>query len=84
MIKNDISTSGSKRNEESFSKYINNLESITDIHKAAIFDPQTSGGLLLFVASKDADHLIKELSDNGEEASIIGSVTKKGKSIISL
>ena len=84
LIKNDISTSGSKRNEKSFSKYINNLESITDIHKAAIFDPQTSGGLLLFVASKDSNNLVKELSDNGEQASIIGSVTKKGKSIISL
>tara|TARA_Y100001970_G_C14104139_1_gene787129 strand:- start:230 stop:1180 length:951 start_codon:yes stop_codon:yes gene_type:complete len=84
LIKNDISTSGSKRNEESFSKYINNLESITDIHKAVIFDPQTSGGLLLFVSAKDVKNLIQELSDNGEEASIIGSVTKKGTSIISL
>lgn len=84
LIKNDISTSGSKRNEESFSKYINNLESITDIHKAAIFDPQTSGGLLLFIDSKSANALVQELSDNGEQASIIGNVIKKEKSIIYL
>jgi len=84
LIKNDISTSGSKRNEDSFSKYINNLESISEVHKALIFDPQTSGGLLLFVSSKNANGLMQELSENGESASIVGNVIKKEESVICL
>ena len=40
-----------------------------------IFDPQTSGGLLVAVPERDAEDLVDELRSNSvESASIIGSV----------
>ena len=41
-----------------------------------LFDPQTSGGLLIAVAEKDAAPLVAALHANGvEAAAIIGTVT---------
>lgn len=40
-----------------------------------LFDPQTSGGLLISVAQSDADQLLDRLIAEGLDASIIGSVT---------
>lgn len=47
-----------------------------------MYDPQTSGGLLIAVNEKEVENLCRRLKDNGEEAHIIG-YTKKfdGKSI---
>ncbi|MDO4961074.1 MAG: selenide, water dikinase SelD [Eubacteriales bacterium] len=42
-----------------------------------LFDPQTSGGLLLAVAEKDAAACLKELKDSIPAASIIGYVTNR-------
>ncbi len=40
-----------------------------------LFDPQTSGGLLLSIPSQKADHLIKELKKTGvEAAALVGEV----------
>jgi selenide,water dikinase len=40
-----------------------------------LFDPQTSGGLLLSLPSAKADHLVKELKKAGiEDASLVGEV----------
>jgi len=51
----------------------------------ALFDPQTSGGLLISVSPQKAETLIKELHQaNVKDAAIIGEVTEqpKGKIII--
>lgn len=42
-----------------------------------LFDPQTSGGLLLAVAEKDAPALLAELTDKVPHAARIGYVTEK-------
>lgn len=42
-----------------------------------LFDPQTSGGLLLAVAEKDAPALLAELTDKVPRAARIGYVTEK-------
>jgi selenide,water dikinase len=39
-----------------------------------LFDPQTSGGLLLSVASKDATQLLDSLLANGVSAQHVGEV----------
>lgn len=43
-----------------------------------LFDPQTSGGLLIAVAAKDADRLLDKLKDTPSTYAIIGEVEKKG------
>jgi len=40
-----------------------------------IFDPQTSGGLVVSLAEEDADKCLKAMTDEGINASIIGEVT---------
>jgi selenide,water dikinase len=45
-----------------------------------LFDPQTSGGLLLAVAAKDAQATLTALRDAGDtQAAIIGRVTERRK-----
>jgi selenide,water dikinase len=41
-----------------------------------MYDPQTSGGLLIAVAEKDAAKLHHELVESGVSAAIIGYVTE--------
>lgn len=41
-----------------------------------LYDPQTSGGLLIAVSSKDADRLLHELTESGVPAADIGYVTE--------
>ena len=39
---------------------------------ALLFDPQTAGGFVAAIAPEDAEALLRELSEAGEEARIIG------------
>ncbi|SHH50068.1 selenophosphate synthase [Caloranaerobacter azorensis DSM 13643] len=55
--------------------YIN--ENIEEEVKDILFDPQTSGGLLISVDKAKADMLIEELKDNPVDYAIIGEVISK-------
>ena len=57
---------------------------ISDELKALLFDPQTSGGLLIAVAQDRAGELIKELNAAGVNAAEIGEVMPKAKPLISV
>ncbi len=68
---------GMKRNFAHFSKYVeifHNINSQENIN--ILFDPQTSGGLLIVVDETDADKLLHDLHQEGiTAASIIGETT---------
>ena len=49
-----------------------------------LFDPQTSGGLLISVSEKDADELLRELRDAIPSAAMIGYVREKEEHAIIL
>ena len=55
---------------------------IPDDLKTMLFDPQTAGGLLIFVASSDAERLRQALDGAGVRASIIGQAMAKTKPLI--
>lgn len=57
--------------------YIN--ENIKEEIKDILFDPQTSGGLLISVDKAKAEMLIKELRNNPVDYAIIGEVVSKDK-----
>jgi len=44
-----------------------------------LFDPQTSGGLLIAVAEKDAEALLRDLRNETEGAAVVGYVTEPGE-----
>ena len=67
---------GTYKNME-FWKGIVNFEVQDDVLMLILFDPQTSGGLLISCAPSDVEALLKELKKNGvTHAKIIGEVTK--------
>ncbi len=49
-----------------------------------VFDPQTSGGLLVCVPAQAADRLLAALRERGEHAAIIGEVLTRGGATLSL
>ena len=44
-----------------------------------LFDPQTSGGLLVSVDASQADVLVSRLRDEGLPAAVIGQVAERGQ-----
>ena len=57
-------------------------ETVSDERKALLFDPQTAGGLLISVSSKESPILLAELRQAGVEAAEIGEVLPKKKPLI--
>lgn len=69
-------TAGGQRNRRAYSKNVN-FEVNDFAMEEVLFDPQTSGGLLISVSSKDADELFDKLIENRIDASKIGNVVEK-------
>ncbi len=69
---------GAYRNEEFRRTYIETEPGVSDDHIKVLFDPQTSGGLLIAVSEGDAEPFLEKLRSSGvTAASIIGEVTRE-------
>ena len=68
---------GMYRNRNFAEPFSESAPSVTRAMMDVLFDPQTSGGLLLAVAEKDAPALLAELTDKVPHAARIGYVTEK-------
>lgn len=69
-------TAGGQRNRNAFSREVA-FEFADYALEEVLFDPQTSGGLLVSVPSSEANTLLEELQTEGMSAGIIGLITKK-------
>ncbi|MDF0480041.1 selenide, water dikinase SelD [Vagococcus sp. PNs007] len=67
-------TAGGQRNRNQFEQFVDNKTNDFAVEEL-IFDPQTSGGLLISVPQAIANDLLTELKENNVTASIIGKVT---------
>ncbi len=68
-------TRGARETREYTENSVSLPENLDPWRNEVLFDPQTSGGLLLTVRQEQADDLVKKLQDSGlEQAAIIGSV----------
>jgi selenide,water dikinase len=65
---------GMNTNREHFSPGIEFLAGVPDDRRDIVFDPQTSGGLLVSVAGNAADETMAKLAAAGIQAVFIGSV----------
>ena len=75
---------GMYRNKEYISKHVE-MENIDVSIEDILYDPQTSGGLLISVREELAETLVKDMKLNGAiEGKIIGSVKNKGKKYITV
>jgi selenide,water dikinase len=74
-------------NAESFGQQIRFEDKVPEEVKSALFDPQTSGGLLIAVPESRKEVLLQKLHENGvTSACIIGNVTdgKGGRIYVSM
>ena len=82
-IKNEYYTGASERNEKAIKEYIN-FENIDEWKKFILYDPQTSGGLLISVDEKDANSLMDNLIKNNINAKVIGEIIERQPSVINV
>jgi len=76
---------GGKRNQEFFGPGVQISEEVADEIATIVFDPQTSGGLLIALPESEAHSLLVDLQRSGNgEAAIIGRVIPRGRFSIDL
>lgn len=79
LIEKDSVPGGAYSNMHYFNQWVSFNDSISEAKKIALFDPQTSGGLLISVSGEKANELISELNSKSVAwAEIIGEVVPKG------
>ena len=69
-------TAAGQRNRNFTSPYVR-FEKIPFAMEEILFDPQTSGGLLIALAKEDAPALLEKLQEAGAPAKIVGEVIEK-------
>lgn len=73
-----IITCAAQRNR----KYVGENVTFTDVdfaYQEVLFDPQTSGGLLISCDAKDALPLLEKIKVNNPDAKIVGQMTEKSE-----
>jgi len=76
---------GGKRNREFYGPGVKVSEEVADEIAEIVFDPQTSGGLLISLAESEAHSLLADLQKSGNtDAAIIGRVVQRGRFSIEL
>ena len=73
---------GLKRNQEFIGGCVEFAPGVAEEIRNLLFDPQTSGGLLLSVAAKDAVPLLESLRAGGVEAQQVGEVLGRAHPLI--
>jgi selenide,water dikinase len=85
LSREGMTPGGGKRNREFFGPGVKVSEEIAEEIADIVFDPQTSGGLLITLAASEAHSLLADLQRSGNtEAAIIGRVTPRGRFSIEL
>jgi len=75
----DIVPGGAKRNAEYLAPKVNIASGISKPLKSVLFDPQTSGGLLLSVPEADVYALLSNMAAAGVMAVVVGHVLPLGR-----
>jgi selenide,water dikinase len=72
-------TGGCKRNQAYLDDKVRVATSVSATLREAAYDPQTSGGLLIAVAAKEAERLLEDLAALGvPDARAIGRARRRG------
>ena len=82
--KQGFTPGGLHRNREFYSPKVKISGQLPDFMQDILFDPQTSGGLLISLDLSKAELLLEKLSQAGVEAALIGEVVAKPKELIAV
>lgn len=69
-------TAAAQKNRNHVEKHVR-FEGISFAMEEVLFDPQTSGGLLIAVHPEDAAAMVKEMQRHGLPAAVVGEITEK-------
>jgi selenide,water dikinase len=76
---------GAYCNRDHFAKTIFFVPSVPETERILLFDPQTSGGLLIALPPDEGKELLRRLQDSGiQEAAIIGEVASREEKVITV
>lgn len=79
-LENEILPGAIERNQEYSMAWVEVPDTGNHTHIPILYDPQTSGGLLIALPSHKSDDFIKEMQDRGHSAtSVIGRIFEIGK-----
>ena len=74
---------GAYCNQTHFGPEISFSEKVPEMERIILYDPQTSGGLLIALPQAEGEKLLRICREKGiEDASLIGEVVPRGKSLI--
>ncbi|PLR83670.1 selenide, water dikinase SelD [Bacillus sp. V33-4] len=76
FIENGAVPEGILKNHYSFHKNVKHLTSLSREEEYLLYDPQTSGGLLIFVSPAESENLLQEFEKNNVTAFHIGKVVE--------
>jgi selenide,water dikinase len=77
-VKQGIISGAVERNKEFASQYVKLEESVSKEMEEVLYDPQTSGGLLISISEKKGDQLVSLLKERGVgHATLIGRIISK-------
>lgn len=80
-----LTPAGTFKNRDFYECVVEMAPSVDRLMQDVLFDPQTSGGLLISVEKDHADGLLRELKEKGiQEATILGEVVPEPKEKISV
>lgn len=74
MTEAGITTGATGANRRHLAPHVKWIRDLSEIEQALLFDPQTSGGLLLTVADASVDPILTALTATGHRAAEIGEV----------
>jgi selenide, water dikinase len=78
FIKQSLIPGGLNRNRAFYGKKIEFSKQVPDYLRDVLFDPQTSGGLLISLDPEKADSLLSKLKKDGiKEAAVVGEIVSK-------
>jgi selenide,water dikinase len=84
-LRQQIISGAVERNREYASKFVKRDKGVSEELETALYDPQTSGGLLMCVGAKKAAAVLKRLKGAGlDRAAIIGRIGERSKGKIRL
>ncbi len=74
---------GAYRNREYVKEKVHMSEDVSNAMSDILYDPQTSGGLLVSLPKEYADSIVKDMLDNGSiTAEVVGEVVEKRKKYV--
>ena len=85
LIRADVVSGAIERNREYASRFVKRARSVGSELETLLYDPQTSGGLLMAVRKTKAAALLAALHRKGvRDAAVIGRVLRKGRPLLAL